>query len=196
MHQIDGGRVRAVGPAREVKIPAGATRIDGTGRYLIPGLRDMHIHINGQNGERGLRWMLAAGVTGARVLGGSPAVLQFRERIRRGDLSGPDLYTAGPILEGVAPAGFEELVANAGKVIVHDSVEAARLVREQGTAGYDFIKVYNNLPADAYRGIVIEAKRLGLPVAGHVGRPLHQSVFCRGAPVCAPAACVNYQNLE
>ncbi|HEU4787868.1 MAG TPA: amidohydrolase family protein, partial [Gemmatimonadaceae bacterium] len=167
---VEGGRVRAVGPAGKVEVPRGATHIDGTGRYLIPGLRDMHIHLVGETGERALRRLLAFGVTGARVMAGSPAVLQFRERIRRGELSGPDLYVAGPILEGVAPAGFEELIDNRGKVIVHDSVEAARVVREQSTAGYDFIKIYNNLPADAFRGIVVEARRLRLPVAGHVAR--------------------------
>lgn len=167
---VDGGRVRALGPGRDVKIPAGATRIDGNGRYLIPGLRDMHVHVEATNGERALRRLLAFGVTGARVMAGSPAVLEFRERIRRGELAGPDLTVAGPILEGVAPAGFEELIDNRGKVIVHDSVEAARVVREQSTAGYDFIKIYNNVPADAFRGIAVEARRLGLPVAGHVAR--------------------------
>ncbi|HSQ30148.1 MAG TPA: hypothetical protein VLN49_09875, partial [Gemmatimonadaceae bacterium] len=165
---IDSGRVRAVGPARDVKIPAGATRIDGTGRYLIPGLRDMHIHMNGQNGDRSMRWLIAFGVTGARVMAGSPAVLQFRERIKRGEQRGPDLYVAGPILEGIAPAGFEEVIAMGGKIVVHDSVEGARVVREQAAAGYDFIKIYNNLSASAYHGIVVEAKRLGIPVAGHV----------------------------
>ncbi len=165
---VDGGRVRAVGNAGDVKIPAGARRIDGTGRYLIPGLRDMHIHLAPGDGERALRRLLAFGVTGARVMAGSPAVLQLRERIRRGELPGPDLYVAGPILEGVPPPGFADVLDTAGKVIVHDSSGAARVVREQVAAGYDFIKVYGQVPADAYGAIVAEAKRLGVPVAGHV----------------------------
>ena len=80
----------AVGPAGKVEVPR--ARIDGTGRYLIPGLRDMHVHLQV---EGALRVTLIVGVTGARVMAGRPEILSFRNRIERGELAGPDLYVAG-----------------------------------------------------------------------------------------------------
>ena len=162
---VGDGRVLAVQPAAEADIPAGATRIDGRGRFLIPGLNDMHVHFQDSSA---LGRFVATGVTGVRVLWGGPITLEFRDRIVRGELAGPDIYTAGTIIEGLPPPELAAVIDTAGRVIVHDSVDGTRAVREQAAAGYDFIKVYNNVPAAAYRGIVAEAERVGIPVAGHI----------------------------
>ncbi len=165
---IGGGRVLAVQPSTEAEdaaIPAGATRVDGRGRFLIPGLNDMHVHFQE---EQALGRFLATGVTGIRVLWGGPTTLDFRDRIARGELAGPDIYTAGTIIEGLPPPELAAVIDTAGRVLVYDSIDGAAAVREQHAAGYDFIKVYNNVPSSAYRGIVAEAAALGIPVAGHV----------------------------
>ncbi len=162
---VGGGRVLAVQPSGEAEIPDGATRVDGRGGYLIPGLNDMHVHFQE---EQALGRFLATGVTGVRVLWGGQSTLDLRDRIARGELAGPDIYTAGTIIEGLPPPELAAVIDTAGRVIVRDSVDGARAVREQHAAGYDFIKVYNNVPASAYGGIVTEARSLGIPVAGHV----------------------------
>ena len=162
---IGGGRVLAVRPSAEADVPVGATCVDGRDRFLIPGLNDMHVHFQDSSA---LGRFLATGVTGIRVLWGGPPTLDFRDRIARGELAGPDIHTAGTIIEGLPPPALAAVIDTAGRVIVHDSVDGARAVQEQHAAGYDFIKVYNNVPEAAYRGIVAEAERLDIPVAGHV----------------------------
>ncbi len=162
---VGDGRVVAVRPADEVTVPKGAIRVDGRGRFLIPGLNDMHVHFQD---EQALDRFLATGVTGVRVLWGGQSTLDLRDRIARGELTGPDIYTAGTIIEGLPPPELAAVIDTAGRVIVRDSIDGARAVREQHAAGYDFIKVYNNVPASAYDGIVTEARSLGIPVAGHV----------------------------
>ena len=162
---VGGGRVLAVQPSGEAEIPDGATRVDGRGRFLVPGLNDMHVHFQE---EQSLGRFLATGVTGVRVLWGGQSTLDLRDRIARGELAGPDIYTAGTIIEGLPPPELAAVIDTAGRVIVRDSVDGARAVQEQHAAGYDFIKVYNNVPASAYGGIVTEARSLGIPVAGHV----------------------------
>ncbi len=164
---VGDGHVLAVQPAGEADadIPDGAVRVDGRGRFLIPGLNDMHVHFQDSSA---LGRFIATGVTGVRVLWGGPPTLDFRDRIARGELAGPDIYTAGTIIEGLPPPALAAVIDTAGRVIVHDSIDGARAVQEQHAAGYDFIKVYNNVPAAAYRGIVAEAAALGIPVAGHV----------------------------
>ena len=162
---IGGGRVLAVRPPVDIELPDGATRVDARGLFLIPGLNDMHVHFRE---AWALGRFLATGVTGVRILSGGPHTLDFRDRVRRGELAGPDIHTAGAIIEGLPPPEFAAVIDTAGRAIVRDSLDGARVVREQHGAGYDFIKVYNNVPAAAYRGIVAEARALGIPVAGHI----------------------------
>ncbi|MCY4399771.1 MAG: amidohydrolase family protein [Gemmatimonadetes bacterium] len=162
---IGDGRVVAMGPADDVAVPEGALRVNGRGRFLIPGLNDMHVHFQE---EHALGRFIATGVTGVRVLWGGQSTLDLRDGIARGELTGPDIYTAGTIIEGPPPPELAAVIDTAGRVIVRDSTDGARAVREQHAAGYDFIKVYNNVPASAYGGIVAEARSLGIPVAGHV----------------------------
>ena len=95
------GKIAAVGPASRTPLPAGAQRVDGAGKYLMPGLSDMHVHL--YDTDQSIDY-LAHGLTTVTVLNGSPAVLRWRNAVRSGALLGPTIYTAGPIIDGV-PAG-------------------------------------------------------------------------------------------
>jgi hypothetical protein len=162
---VTGNRITAVEPTTRTHVPSGARRIDATGKFLIPGLWDMHVH---PARETDLALLIANGVTGARIMGGEPRHLAWRKRINRGTLLGPRLIIAGPILEGPPPAELAAVIATNEKEMVRTPQEATAQVRAQKTAGYDFIKVYNNLSRDCYNAVVAEAQRQRMPVAGHV----------------------------
>ncbi len=157
---IQDGRITELGPTESTPVPPGARRIDGRGKYLMPGLADMHVHLYFM-AEGDLRVFLANGVTFVRGMWGSPRDVQWRERIARGELLGPTLVTAGPLIDGSPPIWNDSLVAET-------FADGERIVLEQKKAGYDFIKVYNRLTPEAYAGLTSTAKREGLPFAGHV----------------------------
>lgn len=163
---VDDGRVSAMGEADRIAVPSTATRVDGRGRFVIPGLWDMHVHFDGPPEILGM--FLAAGVTGARVMWGTPSHLEYRDRIAAGELIGPELYVGGTIVEGEPPPELRDVIPTEGRALVRNHADGIAVVRQQAAEGYDFIKVYNNVPMDAYRGVVAEAGRVGLPVAGHV----------------------------
>ena len=163
---VKDGIITAIGEAGSFSIPANADVIDGSGRYLMPGLVDMHIHaIVGTDGEKDLLVQLAAGVTSARIMWGGTTHLDWRARIRAGELAGPQLYVASPGLEGNPPYW-------PASVVVTTETEARKAVREQVAAGYDFIKVYNRLQLALYDVIIDEARALDIPVIGHVPRAM------------------------
>jgi imidazolonepropionase-like amidohydrolase len=155
---VRGDRILAVGPDDETPAPAGAVVIDGRGKFLAPGLADMHVHVGG---ESFFTLFLANGVTTVRNMWGTQEHVRWRERIRSGAILGPALYTAGPLLDGDPPIWD-------GSAVVTDEASGVAAVTAQTSAGYDFAKVYNNLTPQAYDGIVAEARRRGVPVAGHV----------------------------
>ena len=149
------GRIAQIGPAGKVKVPAGALKIDGRGKYLMPGLADMHVHLSSQQdlASQQLQLFLANGVTTVRNMIGKPEHLLLRDRVAKGELPGPTIYTAGPPLLGNTVSTPE-----AGE----------RAVVEQKKAGYDLIKVHEGLSPETYAAIVATAKRVGIPFAGHV----------------------------
>jgi imidazolonepropionase-like amidohydrolase len=154
------GRIAAIGPAADVEPPTGATRIDGTGKYLMPGLADMHVHAWS---EEMLRVFIANGITTIRNMWGTPMHLDWRARISRGELIGPEIFTTGPVMDGSPPIWPTSTV-------VESAEAAAAQVREQKAAGYDFIKVYNRLKPDVYAAIIRTAREEGIRVVGHVPR--------------------------
>lgn len=157
------GRIESVGSEAVTPVPKGAVRIDGRDKYLIPGLADMHVHLEYFEDPSMLRLFTSNGVTFVRSMDGRPRILDWKKRIARGDLEGPSILTAGPLLDGSPPVRPDNtIVRNAG--------EAKVAVAEQKAAGYDFIKVYTNLSTKAYEAILAEAQELGMPVAGHVPR--------------------------
>ena len=174
---VRGGRIARMGAAGSVRVPGAAIRIEGRGRYLMPGLADMHVHLEYFDRETQLLLFLANGVTAVRSMDGRPNILSWRERIADGTLLGPTIYTAGAILEGKPPFRDDNRV-------VETPAQAAAAVGEQRRAGYDFVKVYHTLGRESYEAVVAAAKQQGLRVAGHVPR----SVGLRGALAAGQAS--------
>jgi imidazolonepropionase-like amidohydrolase len=160
---ISADRIVAIGPARATSIPAGTRQIDGRGKYLIPGLADMHVHLEYFDQPDILTLFLSNGVTTVRNMDGRPYLLDWKKRIAAGELAGPRIYTAGPLLDGTPPVRPDNTV-------VADEAAARAAVGAQAAAGYDFIKVYSALSPAAFNGIVAEARAKGLSVSGHVPR--------------------------
>jgi imidazolonepropionase-like amidohydrolase len=162
---VSDGYIKEVGAQESVRAPAGARVIDQNGRYLIPALWDMHTH---PMEPEALSLLVANGVGGTRIMWGLPRHLEWRARVELGELLGPRLLIAGPIIEGVPPAQAARVVDTEGRRLVKTFAEGVAEVRRQKAAGFDYIKVYNNIPLDAYQGLVAEADRLRIPVVGHV----------------------------
>jgi hypothetical protein len=153
------GGIAAIG--RGIAVPPGAARVDGTGKFLLPGLWDMHSH-HQATGAEALDLFLATGVVGTRDMGADvDFILPLRNRINRGELLGPEIFAAGPILDN-RPANwpYRRHVTNAQ--------EARAAVRDLKERGVDFIKVHDGTPREAFFAIADEAPRLGLSFAGHV----------------------------
>ncbi len=155
-------RIAEIGPTARVLVPRGALRIDGRGKYLMPGMADMHSH---PESLLDLMLYVAKGVTTVRTMGSPPDLRHWRSEAAASRLLSPTIYTAGPVLDGPS-----EIYQGGPSVVT--AAEATQAVREQHTAGFDFIKVYNSLSKEAYQAIVAEARRLGMPVAGHVPIPV------------------------
>ena len=155
---VEGERIVAVAPADGLAVPEGATVVDGTGRYLMPGLADMHVHTWYADE---LTLFVANGVTTVRNMFGGPVHLTWRERIAAGDLLGPTIVTAGPIVDGDPPYW-------PGSRVVKTAEDARAAVQEHVDAGYDFVKVYERLQPEPYRALVEAAHAAGLTVHGHV----------------------------
>ena len=155
---VVGDRITAVGPASSVQAPVDAVRIDGRGKFLMPGLAEMHGHIpspsqSPEYTETVLFLFAANGVTTVRGMQGSHGQLDLKARVNAGELVGPNLYLAGP--------GF-----GGGSV---DSPEQAReMVRRQKTEGWDLLKVFPGLTGEEYDAMANEANALGIPFGGHV----------------------------
>jgi imidazolonepropionase-like amidohydrolase len=155
---VRGGRIESLGPRLGVDVPWNAIRVNGAGRFVLPGLVDMHAHVSA---GRTLRAALAHGVTTLRNMRGDARHLAWRRELERGERLGARLVTAGPQLSGQGKAAPDV-------VVVDDAGEARRAVRAQARAGFDFVKVYEGLTAAEHQAVLEEAARLGLPVAGHV----------------------------
>jgi hypothetical protein len=156
------GRIAALGPDGRVRIPAGATRIDGRGRFLVPGLADMHVHLLDRSE---LLAYAANGITTVLNLHGLGRHLAWRDSLARGLLLGPRLFTSGPIVDGNPPT-------RRTNVVVTTAAQAESVVVAQKAAGFDFLKIYDNVPPDLYRVLAATAKRAGLPMVGHLPTPV------------------------
>jgi imidazolonepropionase-like amidohydrolase len=163
------GVIAEVGAAQRVRVPRGAERIDGRGKYLLPGLIDMHTHLFSDDdfpdelaGDE-LALMLANGVTTIRLMIGTPEHLALRRKVEAGDLLGPTLYVASPQLAGRAYGGG---VFN-GRV-VRTAEEARAAVRDFRNAGYDFIKLTTDITPEVYDAVTEAARESGIRVVGHV----------------------------
>ncbi len=153
---VENGIISVVGPVDLVALPKGAAIVDGTDRYLIPGLTEMHAHIPDVASpelDRVMALLVANGVTTVRGMLGQSSHLGLREEILLGKAFGPRLITSGPSLNGDSVRG---------------AADGARQVEAQFDAGYDFVKIHPGLDTDEYAAIADAANDLGMPFAGHV----------------------------
>jgi imidazolonepropionase-like amidohydrolase len=159
------GRITAVAPDRKLEVPAGAHHIDGCGKYLIPGLADMHVHLYSDDetpdslASDELGVMLASGVTVIRLMIGTPEHLVLRGKIESGRLLGPQLWVASPQFIGKPDINSR---------VVTTPEQASTGVKEVADAGYDFVKLTTEITPAVYDAVVAEAARNGIRVIGHV----------------------------
>ena len=154
---VEGERIAWVGPTEALPAPPGTAVIDGRGRTLMPGLVDMHVHLERDD----LPAYLAHGVTSVRNMWGFPDVWAMRREIEDGSLAGPSIHTVSPGLDGTPPKW--PLTQ-----IVMDPARADSVVGAQWDAGYRTLKLYQDLRPEAYDSIVSAARRRGMGFVGHV----------------------------
>lgn len=154
---VKDGKISLIGDARTVKYSAGALVIDGTGKYLMPGLAEMHAHVppidNIEPMKEVVLLFALKGVTTIRGMLGHPRHLELRSKLQSGEIIGPRLYTSGPSINGQT---------------ANTVATAVNMVREQKAAGYDFLKLHPGLTVENFNAIVKTAKEVNIPFAGHV----------------------------
>ena len=153
---VSKGLIARIAPSG-IDAPPDATVVEGTGRYLMPGLAEMHAHVprppQDQFAYDILFLYLAHGITTIRGMLGDPWHLELRERLERHEVLGPRLYTAGPSFNGNSTPDPERAVA---------------LIREQVAVGYDFLKLHPGLKRDVFDAIVSAARKADITFQGHV----------------------------
>jgi imidazolonepropionase-like amidohydrolase len=162
---IKNGLIAEIGDAKKVKLPKNAVRVDGRGKYLVPGLVDMHTHLLSDSdefpdsiGPDELRVMVANGVTTVRFMIGTPELLSLRSRSAKGEIDAPTIFVASPHLTGREQGN---------NFVVNTPEEAREAVRKSKAAGYDFIKVTTFIKAEVYEAAVDEAAKQNIRVVGH-----------------------------
>lgn len=155
---VTDGTVRAIGAVGLVPVPSGSLVVRGSGKYLVPGLAEMHAHVPGSSAPKEYRddvlfLYVANGVTLARGMLGAPEHLQLRADLAAHRIVGPRLITSGPSLNGYS---------------VKTPEQGASMVREQKAAGYDFLKLHPGLSRDSFLAIARTAREVGIAFAGHV----------------------------
>ncbi len=160
------GRIADVGP--KARVPSGVRTIDGRGKFLIPGLTDMHVHLLADDeiadsiAPYELGVMLANGVTATRFMMGTPEQLALREQVKKGEVLGPQLWLASPEFAGRKyHKGFHGYA-------VATPEEARAAVNDAADKGYDFIKITLFVTTPAYDALVDQARKRGIRVVGHV----------------------------
>jgi hypothetical protein len=154
------GRITAVGPTASVRIPTDAQRIDGKGKFLLPGLAEMHAHVQGPNAppelNRDILFLyIANGVTTIRAMLGAPNQLVLRDQLKKGEVLGPTMFVAAPSLNGNSSPNPDT---------------AMKLVRAHKAAGYDLLKLHPGLTRATYDSAVKVAREIGITFGGHVSQ--------------------------
>ncbi|MBW3569883.1 MAG: amidohydrolase family protein [Gemmatimonadetes bacterium] len=186
---VSGDRIVAVGPAAQVRVPRGARVVEGAGRYLIPGLWDMHAHAVGYGdtaGQPALKLSLAHGVTGLRDMGSHPfqTARAWRDAIAAGRMLGPRMLIASPVVENprwlAAVRRWEEEAGKStewmnGRFGPGTVDEARRFVDSAVAIGADHIKVRNWPAPEISAALVARARERGIPVVAHGNRPFPEA---------------------
>jgi len=155
---VTGYKITDIGKSETITPSSHARVVDGTGKFLIPGLWDMHVHWYNRDYNQ---LFTANGVTGVRQMFGNPELLLWRKDVEKGSMLGPRMVVASPIVDGPQPVW-------PNSIAVKNEAEGRNAVKRVKKEGYDFVKVYSLLPRDAYFGIAEEAKKEGINFAGHV----------------------------
>jgi hypothetical protein len=155
---VQGDRILAVSPAASATIPAGALRVEARGKYLMPGLAEMHGHIPGGNApedlvDRVLNLYVLNGITTVRGMLGHPRHLDLRTRAAQNQIISPTIYTSGPSFNGNS---------------VGSPAIGRQMVLDQKAAGYDLLKIHPGVSREAFDTIAATAHRVGITFAGHV----------------------------
>lgn len=158
---VKGDRIAELGATAVVKVPADAQRIDGAGKFLIPGLAEMHGHnppvgSSPQYFETVFFLFVANGVTTVRSMLGFPGQLEWREKGRRGEIVAPSLYLAGPSFTGSGPTA------------TRTPQQAVDRVRTQKAEGWDLLKIHPGLTFEVYDAVAKTAKEVGIEFSGHI----------------------------
>jgi cytosine/adenosine deaminase-related metal-dependent hydrolase len=184
---VVGNRITAVG--RTAAVPAGARVVDGTGKFVIPGLWDMHLHLRGdarvpQVNTYGEVLLLANGVTGARVMAGLPPFHRIQREVESGKAVGVRMFIASRNMDGLIPrqpvppkwgdaAGEEEEWRSVGTgeipraYQITTRAQARDAIAEVKASGVEFVKIHNDLTPEAYFAIAAEAKAIDVYLVGH-----------------------------
>ncbi|MGC1243322.1 MAG: amidohydrolase family protein [Chryseosolibacter sp.] len=154
---IKDGRITAIGPSKKIRYDGDAVVIKARGKYLLPGLAEMHAHVppndDVESMKEVLKLFLLNGITTIRGMLGHPKHLELRDAVRRGEVPGPHLYTTGPSFNGMS---------------VKSPEAGAEMVRRQKEAGYDYLKLHPGLTRQKFDAIASTARQVGIPFVGHV----------------------------
>lgn len=158
---VTGDRITQMGSADAIQVPDGATIINAEGKYLMPGLAEMHGHVPPeQSGSLPARYVedvlflyLAGGITTVRGMLGYPGQLQLKEKVNKGEMLGPNLYLAGPSFNGNSITSPED---------------ASAKVKQHAEEGWDLLKVHPGLTLEEYSAMAKTANDLGIAFAGHI----------------------------
>jgi hypothetical protein len=157
---VTGERITAIGKSGTIRLPRGARVVNAAGKYLIPGLWDMHVHLSWTKATA-LPVLVANGVTSVRDLGGYLYEIdEWRTKIAAGLLVGPRISRAGPILNGQK--------FNVYQMVTGNPEETRGVVRALKQVGVDFLKTHRRMPRESYFALIDEAKKQGLTLVGHI----------------------------
>lgn len=159
---ITDNHISKICKTKKTKLAGGVQIVDGSGKFLIPGLWEMYGHLGGEKYSWDRDLFIANGVTSRRIQLGFPEFYEWRKEISAGELIGPRMMIASRLADGPTPG------RRYSRADIHNEEEGRQFVRKAKKEGADFIKVGTYLHRDAYFAIVDEAKKQGIPIAGHV----------------------------
>src|SRR5690349_16810442 len=151
------GVIAAIGPRASVQVPSDAVVIDGNGRYVMPALIDMHVHLSAAD----LDAYLDAGVGTVRNMWGHSGIATMRRDIDAGTRRGPTILSASPGVDGSPPQW-------PGTLLVTSAGDARAIVRAQKDAGWPYLKVYTRLSRESFDSVMVAARAVGITPLGHV----------------------------
>lgn len=154
---VKDGKITFVGDAAKAKPGNGALVIDAQGKYLMPGLAEMHAHVPPNDDLEAMKEVVLLfalkGVTTIRGMLGHPRHLELRSKLQKGEILGPRFFTSGPSFSGGS---------------VKSAEAASEMVRQQKQAGYDFLKLHPGLTKQTFAAMAKTAHEVGIPFGGHV----------------------------